>query len=350
MIEKVRAALAEACQAYSDRRTCLCQLESAALDGTCCHLAGSVLDAQTLAGVVASLRTRLPELTCDLTDVVVLRRPGPPQLVVSTNRTGLYAGPSFLAEMVSELLNGWRLEVLKTQDRWFFVRLEDGYLGWAYRPYLAEDTPSEPTHYVCEPVSLLRDSPDHRARLVTRVPAGTAVVAQDTSCGWLRLGLAGGRGGWAATPDLRALAELPADAASRRAQIVADAFRFVGVPYLWGGCTALGIDCSGFTQLLHRLSGVLLPRDADMQFAAGRMAELPYRSGDLLFFGEGGGRGAATITHVAVSLGGWRIIHSSRSRNGVYEDDVQAVEHLREDFVGARTFLSELRTPVPGPR
>ncbi len=345
MIEWVRAVLAEGCQKYCDRRTCLCQLELTALDGTHCTLAGSVLDAETLKGVLTMLHARLPGLTYDVAGVEVLRRPECTVLTVATNLTGLYVEPSFLAEMLSELMNGLRLEVLKERDRWSFVRLDDGYLGWAYRPYLVDamGTIPAPTHYVCEPVSLLRDSPDHQAHLETRLPAGMAVAAQDTSSGWLSLRLAGGRVGWVPAHDLRALADLPADGASARAQIVTDAFHFIGVPYFWGGCTALGIDCSGFARLLHRLSGVFLPRDADMQFAAGRMVEFPYHPGDLLFFGESGGPGSAGITHVAVSLGGWRIIHSSRSRNGVYKDDVQAVPHLRESFVGARTFLADRR-------
>ena len=87
---------------------------------------------------------------------VRILRAGATQAVVATNLTGLYAASSFLAEQVSQLLNGWPVEVLLEDGRWRFVRLADGYLGWAYGPYLAETAAPAPTHIVCEPVSLLR--------------------------------------------------------------------------------------------------------------------------------------------------------------------------------------------------
>jgi gamma-D-glutamyl-L-lysine dipeptidyl-peptidase len=58
----------------------------------------------------------------------------------------------------------------------------------------------------------------------------------------------------------------------------------------------------------------------------------------MFFAGEPAAHAPRKITHVGLSLGGWKIIHSSRSNNGVYEDDIQAVEHLRTTFCGARTF------------
>ena len=76
-----------------------------------------------------------------------------------------------------------------------------------------------------------------------------------------------------------------------------------------------------------------------MQFNAGKPVGFPYQPGDLLFFGDNGRSDSPKVTHVAVSLGDWRVIHSSRSRNGVYVDDVQGVAHLRESFVAARAFV-----------
>ena len=344
-MERVLLALAEVTRGYRDTRIHYCRLEVAALDGDRCAVAGAVLDEETLRGVIVGLSERLPGSDFDVSRVRILRV-GATQAVVAASLTGLYAASSFLAEQVSQLLNGWPVEVLLEDGRWRFVRLADGYLGWAYGPYLAEITAPAPTHIVCEPVSLLRAAPSAAEALpINRILGGTAVAAEVQGA-WAQVTLAGdptaplrpGLTGWVPTAELRPLSELPADAAGRRAQIVADAVRFTGVPYLWGGCSAFGIDCSGYAQLLHRLAGVTIPRDADQQFDAGRPVAFPYQPGDLLFFGEGAGE-ARKITHVAVSLGGWRILHSSRSRNGVQEDDVQEVEHLRESFVGARTFL-----------
>jgi gamma-D-glutamyl-L-lysine dipeptidyl-peptidase len=347
-MEHMLLALDEVTRSYRDKRIHYCRLDVALLEGDHCALAGVVLDGVTLAAVLAGLAARFPTLNFDAGRVHVLRGDPIRVLVVAANLTGLYAASSFLAEQVSQLLNGWPVEVLMEEGRWRFVRLADGYLGWAYGPYLAETAAPAPTHIVCEPVSYLRAAPSLDAPLVNRLLGGT-VIAAEIKGGWAWVTLAGdpaaplgpGLSGWVPMADLRSLFRLPQNEAGRRVQVIADAARFIGVPYLWGGCSAFGIDCSGYTQLLHRLAGVIIPRDADMQFEAGQPVSYPFQPGDLLFFGEGEA-GVRKITHVAVSVGGWRIIHSSRSRNGVQEDDVQAVEHLRESFVGARTFVADV--------
>jgi cell wall-associated NlpC family hydrolase len=136
---------------------------------------------------------------------------------------------------------------------------------------------------------------------------------------------------------LRALDALPGSPHEKRNALLKNAVRMTGVPYLWGGTTGNGIDCSGFVRLMHQWIGVDSPRDADMQHAVAKPVEPPFEIGDLLFFAESDSD--RHVTHVGMSLGGWKIIHSSRAHNGVYVDDVQEHGSLRQNFMNAGSFL-----------
>jgi cell wall-associated NlpC family hydrolase len=107
-------------------------------------------------------------------------------------------------------------------------------------------------------------------------------------------------------------------------QLTRSALRFLGVPYVFGGTTASGFDCSGFVQHVFALLGVNLPRTADAQYDAGRPAVGGPRPGDLVFFDTYGG-----VSHVGIYLGNGEFVHASSSR-GVM------VSHLSESYWAAR--------------
>jgi cell wall-associated NlpC family hydrolase len=260
---------------------------------------------------------------------------------VATNLTDLHKEPSFLSELLTQITNGVELRVLDEEGKWCRVSQTDGYVGWAYAPYLTETPPPTPTHMVTSP--MLSFCADRTGRpLATRLLAGTKVKMLESDGDWHRIELAGGerfQTGWllARRDELRPVDQLPLDSEAARSRILEDAHWFTGTYYLWGGCTAWGIDCSGLAQLAHRLSGYEIPRDCVLQYPCGKPVEPPFRAGDLLYFWN---ETRSKVGHVGISLGeGWRIIHSSRKNNGVYEEDVQASENLRAAYAGARSFL-----------
>ena len=317
--------------ARTDKRLSVFDVQMTTLADGLLTLSGRVLDESQLR----DLFRLFPDLKVDTSSLIVLNRPDLPHRHVATNLTGLYEKPTFGVPLASELTFGMELDLLYEEGRWSFVRQRDGYLGWAYSPFMAEGTAPAATHLILAPAIELRAQADSDSDVLTRLVSGTNVFVTETRGEWSHV--EANKSGWLESRHLQAIAEIPETIEAKRKLLIEDAQRMTGVPYLWGGMSGNGIDCSGFAQLLHRWIGIEIPRDADMQCDAAHPVEPPHEVGDLFFFGENGEQ--RKVTHVGISLGGWTVIHSSRKHNGVYVDDLQQAEFLRESYLGAGSFL-----------
>jgi len=319
----------------TDNRTTVFDIQIIGIENGSLALSGRLLDETQLTSLKDALVLRFPDLKLDTASIKILNPNIFPPMHVATNLTGLYEKPTFGMPLSSELTYGTPLEALDENGGWVFTRQFDGYLGWAYRPYLAEGRAPEATHLLLAPSVKLRAEPNADSAVMTRVVSGTRILAEETRGAWMRV--AANKTGWIPSSCLRAVKDLPCSIEERRAAIMEDSARMTGVPYLWGGTSGNGIDCSGLARLIHQWIGIDIPRDADMQHRAAKPVEPPFEIGDLFFFGEGDGD--HHVTHVGVSLGGWNMIHSSRRQNGVYLDNVQEIESLREIYISAGSFL-----------
>ena len=318
-----------------DNRTTVFDVQIIGIENGSLSLSGRLLDETQLTSLKDALALHFPDLSLNTASIKILNSGVIPSMHVATNLTGLYEKPTFEMPLSSELTYGMPLDVLDNNGSWVFTRQTDGYLGWAYRPYLAEGLAPEATHLLLAPAIELRAKPDANSIVLTRVVSGTRVTTEETRGTWTRI--AANKTGWLPSSVLSAIKDLPHTIEERRAAIMEDSARLIGVPYLWGGISGDGIDCSGLARLLHQWIGVDIPRDADMQHNATKLVEPPFEIGDLLFFGEG--KDDRHVTHVGISIGGWMMIHSSRRNNGVYIDNVQEIESLRENYISTGSFL-----------
>ena len=314
-----------------DPRTSLFDVKIDAISDGTLVFSGRVLNKSQLD----ELPRIFPDRKLDTASIRILNAETNARVHVATNLTGLYERPTFGMPLSSELYYGIQLEVLDENENWVFTSQTDGYLGWAYRRYLGKGTAQNASHYVIAPAIEVREEPEQASRAITRLVSGTGISVEETRGNWSLV--KANKTGWIPSSNLRALADIPESIEEKRKLMVDDGQRMVGVPYLWGGTSGNGIDCSGFVRLLYRWVGMDIPRDADMQCDVARPVEPPFEVGDLFFFAEGESK--RKITHVGMSLGGWQMIHSSRSRNGVYVDDIQEVQFLKSIFVNAGSFL-----------
>jgi gamma-D-glutamyl-L-lysine dipeptidyl-peptidase len=254
----------------------------------------------------------------------------------------LRRGPSIHTERISQVRLGEAARVLESGENWTKIRLEhDGYIGWVHSNALFICDESAAKTYATDCNALVQasfaEARDKTGQLLQKIAFATRVRLEDG-----RLVLPDGQT-WLVQPkDFTPLSEVPNPDAAGIAITLNLVCRFAGVPYLWGGRTPYGYDCSGFAGSFYAFLGLTLPRDADQQFAAGQLVETP-EPGDLLFFGEPDEDGDVHISHVAISLGGKQFIHANGTDWGVSYNSFDPVspiyrKWLDEFYQGARRF------------
>jgi gamma-D-glutamyl-L-lysine dipeptidyl-peptidase len=236
--------------------------------------------------------------------------------------------PSSTSEMVTQLLFGESYEVLEMRDDWISIRhASDGYECWIsarqHSP-LSEKAwkklQAASTALCTDLFSIMQDKSGSRTFPVT---LGCSLPSLSNSSTAFEID---GR-----TYSFEGQHSIPHKKRNRD-ELLATAYLLLNAPYLWGGRNPLGIDCSGFTQLVFRLGGYALPRDAYQQANVGDTVDFVEEAlpGDLAFFDNAEGK----ITHTGILLGQNRIIHASGcvridrfDHYGIHHEEIKKYTH-----------------------
>lgn len=209
--------------------------------------------------------------------------------------------PSDRSEMTSQLLFGEAVEVIDKHEQWRKVRLMyDDYIGWIDKKQIISITEEEIKKITSRPTNATLDIVQlviyNQSNIIPVVLGSTLPSYFDKK---FRIGeteyLYDGNVKTFSSPDAT--------------KIIEHAYMYLNAPYLWGGRSPFGIDCSGYTQMVFKLCGIILKRDAHMQASQGQTINLlkETKAGDLAFFDNAEGK----ITHVGIILPDEKIIHSS---------------------------------------
>lgn len=226
---------------------------------------------------------------------------------VAANVLPVYAVPNDGRGRTTELVHGETVRVYDTADGWAWVQNDmDSYVGYVQANGLVARGPA-PTHRVAALRSFAYAEPDLKSAVRDWLSIGSRIAVSERQGAYVRCA-----GGWVFADHLAPLDSHTPDWA-------ATALRLLGTPYLWGGRSSLGLDCSGLVQIALTEAGIAWPRDTDMQAACGTGVpfagdETNLRRGDLVFW-----KG-----HVGIWVDAGRFVHANATHMAV------AVEPLAE--------------------
>jgi cell wall-associated NlpC family hydrolase len=284
-----------------------------------------------------------------------------PYGIIAQSVVNLREGTSRTKGMATQALMGQQIKIIDRDgdSQWYKVKTAQGYISWIPEPSFVLLTKPESDSLkslqkamITVPTTFAYNTKNHN-RVVSDLVYGNVIILEKVGETWSNVILPRNRKAVVKTSEITDLTEWQKNVKFNKDFLVEYAFTFLGQPYLWGGNSYKGIDCSGFSGAIYYAMGLFLPRDASQQIKQGDIVEYSVidkdvngtnhkmmiadnlEIGDLLFFGN---IKSKKVTHVAIWIGDNQYIHSS---GYVHVSSVDPTannykEYLVESLLGVR--------------
>lgn len=245
--------------------------------------------------------------------------------IVSVSVTDMKRSPDYQSETVSQAILGTPVQVTGSEGYWYAIVTPEGYRGWTTRMniFLTDDSSFSQWKksrrvIMTDHYGIIRSGPDSSSEVISDCVMGSVLESDGSEGEYCRIILPDGRKGFLPSSAVCGFRERMLSGREAGGEdIVSLAQQFMGFPYLWGGLSPKGFDCSGLVKLCYFMNGLVLPRDAKEQIMAGCSLDISdimgnLLPGDLVFFGNPATSSRPQkVTHVGIYIGGGDMIHSS---------------------------------------
>ena len=277
--------------------------------------------------------------------------------VVNLSVANIRSKPAHSAELATQGLLGMPVNVLDEHEGWYLIQTPDDYISWVdewgikrMNKQKLNDWLSATKIIVTIPAGFSFSQADMHSQTVSDLVAGDVLRTDGEEGNFYKTTYPDGRIAFVMKDVAMPYDKWIAEANPTVEKLIATGKKLTGVPYLWGGTSFKGVDCSGFTKTVFFLNGVIIQRDASQQVSSGELVNTDksydgLQPGDLLFFGRRANEGnTEKVSHVAIYLGNLQYINSSGMvRTGSFQSSKPDFSEYRAfSLIRGRRYLGHI--------
>lgn len=283
----------------------------------------------TLAEAHKALITALQEKSISFKDEISILPDNSvgdkPYALINNSVANIRSAPKHSAELATQALLGHPVRILKHSGDFYLIQTPDGYISWVDHGGIHPISSKELEAYqgaekiiYTQGFGYARSAADLASLPIADLAIGNVLSLTGQQADFYQVNFPDGREAYVAKGEASPLENWFTTLKPSTDGLLAQAQQLIGAPYLWGGTSSKGMDCSGFTKTVYLMQGFILPRDASQQIHSGQLVDKEgdfskLQVGDLLFFGRPATDSTSErATHVGMWLGDNQFIHASR--------------------------------------